>query len=348
MKQTTQLFSILAAAGILTFQGCVKLPADVDFISPAANYTQTLFEPVLGRTTLLPTDPTINIFNPDNSTTPLTFKIMNMRDASGTTVDIFNKTFPVQVWKEAYTGLETTRAEVDKKRAIEQHHLFEVREHSGQFVMWAPTDLQYLNAIKVQPDSGYRFDVEVSNSGGSKMIRNLQLKPMRVQPYEPNVIDPVTGNSYGALVPYIVSNVKNFNDQSYLGNFDVIMVFSKDPKSTGNSLSFEFRDSSYNTIDPKKFNETKWEELVHHFGPAKFTAQAVTYDVAYPIPLALRQTKYTDVLGQRAIASFKYGRIANGASRVTATVETRFAIHEPGDWKVVFWFWKGNPDFRDN
>lgn len=347
MKRSFQLLTVLAASGLLLY-ACVKVPADVDFISSGANYNQTTFEPVLGRTSLLPQDPATNIFNADNSTSPLNFKIMNMRGADGGSAEIFNKTFPVLVWKEAYTGLETTREEIEKKRTIEQHHLFEVREHSGQFVMWAPNDLQYLNAIKMQPDSGYKFDVEVSNSGGSKMIRNLELKPLRPQPYAPSSIDPVTGNANGYTYAYLVSGVKNYNDDSYIGNTGVVMVFYKDPNATGNSLTFEFRDSSYDPINPALFKHTKWEDVVHHFGQPKFTPEGVTYDVAYPIPLALRQTKYTNGTGDRAVATFSYDRISNGALRVTAQVGTQFAIYEPGVWKIVFWFWRGNPDFRDN
>ncbi|PSL46253.1 uncharacterized protein DUF5007 [Chitinophaga niastensis] len=349
MKKSNQLIIILIAGGMMFSHACVKVPADVDFISPKASYSQTTFEPVLGRTTLLPDDPTANIFNADNSTSPLTFKILHMRGAStGEAVDIFNKTFPVQVWKEAYTGLETTREEVEKKRTIEQHHLFEVREHSGQFVMWRPMDLQYLNAIKMQPDPGYKFDVEVSNSGGSKIIRDMELKPMRPQPYAPSAIDPVTGNSQGNITPYLVSSVKVYNEDNYMSNGDVIVVFHKDPASTGNTLTFEFRDSAYNPINPKLFNSTRWEDILHHFGPARFTPEAVTYDVAYPIPLAMRQTRYTNASGTTANVMFSYDRIANGALRMTALIGMNFAIYEPGDWKMVFWFYHKNPDFRDN
>ncbi|WP_143308962.1 DUF5007 domain-containing protein [Chitinophaga vietnamensis] len=339
---------LLAAAGLIGTQACVKVPADVDYISPGAGYNQTTFEPVLGRTSLLPGDPQTNIFNADHSTLPLTFKVMNVRTAAGEPVDIFNKTFPVLVWKEAYTGLEKTREEIEKKRTIEEHHLFEVREHSGQFVMWTPIDPAYLNAVKVQPDPGYRFDVEVSNSGGTKMIRNMELKPLRQQPYEPNTIDPVTGNSYGTNNPNLVVNIKAKNSDYYMGNSAIKLIFYKDPKSTGNSLTFEFRDSSYNPIDPKMFGDTKWEEVVHHFGAAQFAPDGVTYDVAYPVPLTPLPTRYTNNLGNRAHVQFSYSRIGVAGIRETALLGTDLAIYEPGNWRVIFWFWARNPDFSNN
>ncbi|NSL87580.1 DUF5007 domain-containing protein [Chitinophaga sp. Mgbs1] len=348
MKKNNLTLAVLAGAGMCVTAACVKIPADADYISPSATYTQTLFEPVLGRTSLIPGDPGTNIFNKDNSTSPLNFKIINMRGANGEAADIFNKTFPVLVWKEPYTGLEKTREEIDRKRTIEQRRLFEVREHSGQFVMWRPEDLAYLNAIKKQPDPGYKFDVEVSNSGGSKIVRNLELKPLRPQPYEPNAFDPVTGNSYGEVTPRVVSNIKVMYEDQTMGSMMVKMIFYKNPDTKGNTLTFEFRDSAYRPIDPKLFRTTKWEEMIHHFGTARFTPEAVTYEVAYPIPLSVRPTRYTNGAGNRAMVSFTYDRMVNGQFRSSAILGTDFAIYEPGDWKIVFWFHKRNPDFKDN
>lgn len=337
---------LLAAAG--TFNSCIKVPADVDFLSSQANYTQTVYEPVLGRTSLFPDETGAMLFNPDNSTLPLSFKIVNFRDSKGDSAEIFSKTFPTIVWKEAYTGEEKTREEVEKKRRTEDHKLFEVREHSGQFVMWAPTNLSYLNAIKMQPDNGYTFDVEVSNSGGSKMIRNMQLKPLRPRPYEPSATDPITGNMLGNTTVLTLTRMYDKFTSIPLNTSDVAVVFYKEPESTRNALSFEFRDTAYRVIDPMKFGVTKWEELVHHFGTAKFENNRVVFDVAYPIPLAKRATKYTNFNGTRAKLEFGFDRIMNGMDRVQARMTFEFAIYEPGDWKMVFWFRGANPDFSDN
>ncbi|NIG54177.1 DUF5007 domain-containing protein [Chitinophaga sp. Cy-1792] len=338
-----KIFLVMMAAGMLG--ACVKLPADADFLSSGAGYTQTNFQPVIGRTTVMPEQGNI-IFNSDNSTLPLTFKMLNVREVvTGDTTDLFNKTFDVQVWKHQYTGLETTREEIEAKRTIEQHHLFEVREHSGQLVFWAPINLSYLNAIRVQPDPGYKFDVEVSNGGGSKVIRNLELQPLRAQPYWPTNIDPVTGNAYGALYPQLVSNMKTTRENTYLFNSDVQMVFFKDPKSTEHTLSFEFRDSSYNLIDPKKFNITRWDLVCHHFGDPVFTPENVTYQVAYPIPLAPIDTRYVTSGGQHATAKFGFNRISGGGFIEESYLGCDFNIYEPGAWKIIFWFYRGNPDF---
>lgn len=327
---------------------CIKVPADIDFISSQAAYTKTVYEPVLGRTTLYPEELGSVLFNADNSTQPLSFKILNIKDSRGDSAEIFYKTFPVQVWKDAYTGEETTRAELEKKRVIEHHRLFEVREHSGQFVMWAPVNLAYLNAVRQQPDAGYKFDVEVSNSGGTKVIRDMQLKPFRSRPFEPAVTDPITGNTFGYARPTTLFGIMDVHTQRTITSGDVAVVFYKEPESTGRTLTFEFRDTAYRPIDPKNFAATRWEELVHHYGTAKFESDRVVFDVSYPIPLSRVPTRYTTAGGSRARVKFGYDRIVNGTSRIQAVLGLDFAIYEPGDWKVIFWFKEGNPDFKDN
>lgn len=348
MRKDLKIYGLMLLAAAGTIHACIKVPADVDFISSQASYTKTLYEPVLGRTTLYPEEQSTVLFNADNSTLPLTFSIMNFRDSKGQETDVFNKTFPVQVWKEAYTGEETTREEVEKKRTVEERKLFEIREHSGQFVMWAPTSLAYLNAIKQQPDDGYTFDVQVANSGGTKMIRGMQLKPMRSRPYEPSATDPVTGNMLGNPTVSSISSMYDVHTASTISASDVAVVFYKERESAGHTLTFEFRDTAYRPIDPQLFSATKWVELLHHFGSPKFEADRVVFDVAYPIPLSRRPTRYTNFNGTRAKLEFGFDRIMNGLFRSQARMTFEFAIYEPGDWKIVFWFKGANPDFEDN
>lgn len=348
MKSLYKYLMLVALVVSITV-GCIKLPADVDFFSRGANYSVTTYEPVLGRSSIMPEDEYGSIFNADNSTYPLTFKITNIRTVKGDSADVFKLTFPVKVWKTPYTGLEKTREELESKREIEYHKLFEVREHSGHFIFWRPETLEYLNQVKMQPDPGYLFDVEVSNSGGSKSFKNLELKPMRPRAYEPSDIDPITGNTLGYIVPTSVSNMKmEGEDASYLSNYNVRVLFYKDQASKGNTLSFEFRDTAYQPIDPLKFERTKWNDLLHHFGEPVFTPVDVKYEVPYPIPCAIRNTQYTNLLGNMAKVSFSYDRINQGTFVESAFLDFNFAIYEPGDWKIVFWFKDFNPDFEDN
>ncbi|WP_042722448.1 DUF5007 domain-containing protein, partial [Flavobacterium sp. B17] len=74
-------------------------------------------------------------FNGDNSTQPLKFEIINARFGDGRPVtDLFQKK-PTYVWTAPYNGLEKSLAEIEAKRKLEEHPLFEVRS-SGEFIMW--------------------------------------------------------------------------------------------------------------------------------------------------------------------------------------------------------------------
>ena len=87
---------------------------------------------------------------------------------------------------------------------------------------------------------------------------------------------------------------------------------------------------------------------MHHFGTAKFESDKVVFNVAYPVPLSRLPTRYTNREGSRARVKFGYDRIVNGTTRIQAVMGLDFAIYEPGDWKIIFWFRDGNPDFKDN
>ena len=58
------------------------------------NFTQQLYKPVLGRTTLFS-----NNFQSGNSTLPLTFEITRIVKADGSPAPELTDVFPVTVWK---------------------------------------------------------------------------------------------------------------------------------------------------------------------------------------------------------------------------------------------------------
>ncbi len=337
--------------GILMFSSCKKwLPADLEYLSPKATYTQTEFNPILGRTTLYSL-----IFNTDNSNTPIHFKMTNVRyRISGEPTDDLEKEIPVQVWKKAYTGYEKSVAEINAKRTIENHPVWEIRPTSGDFILWASADSAML---KQQPDSGYVFDVEVSNSGGKNTYKNLILDPLREQPYEPYDHDPITGerlkrypnplDSSTFKYEYIHPNLANITGDSTglpIRSDSVRVFFHK--TGDGNSLTFKFLDKDSLPINPARFNDTRWDSLVHGFN-VKVTDQYVRYDVAYPIPVVKYRTRFTTSDGSEAAVKFTYDRIGFGNIREQCSVAFNFAIYEKGDWEVVFYFYSDNPKFRN-
>ncbi|WP_228098862.1 DUF5007 domain-containing protein [Pedobacter sp. MC2016-24] len=331
-------FYVIPLVLLICISGACKklLPTDRDTFNLEARFTQTVYKPVLGRTTLM-----TNNFDAQSSTLPLTFKIVNPRNSDGVIAPELIKPFDVLVWKKAYTGLEKTLAEIEAKRVVEQHPLFEIREHSGEFILWAAANQ---NILKSLPDSGYTFDVEVTNNGGRRYFNNMSLQPYKERPSEPNSIDPITGADLNTPIRPTGIFMTGERTSSFLGASDVNVYMNR--KGDGNSLTFRFLDSLQRPIDPNKFNRTDWAKLVHGFN-MNITNTYVKYDVAYPIPLVAIPTAYTSTDGKQASVMFKYDRLGFGGVKENGFLAFDFSIYRPGAWEIIFWFNRDNPKFEN-
>ena len=344
MKMNNKNYNALSVALLLIctllVMSCTKnLPDARLSLGSDSQFTTTVYQPVLGRNTLFSDN-----FTVASSSLPLTFKIVNMHRFSGDPAPELTENFPVLVWKKPYLGDEKSLAEIEAKRSLENHPLFEIREHSGQFLMWAKAKSDFVHA---RPDSGYVFDVEMSNSGGRRYFRNFKLQPFRERAYEPSDLNAETGQSTNAFIyPSIFSNIRGERTNRYLSPTEVQVLFNK-KNSTGNSLTFKFVDSLFNPIDPNKFAKTQWPTVVHGFDMVK-TNQSVTYNVAYPIPLSTYTTIYTTPSGQQASAVFRYDRQGFGNQLESAQLGTNFNIYEKGDWEIIFWFRTERPKFDND
>lgn len=346
-KKINTRFSIamLLTCVIVTSISCKKyLPQERETVGEDSRYTIDTYQPVLGRTTFF-----TNNFFKGSTTYPSTFKIVNPRRRNGDAAPELTDIFPVMVWKQAYDGTEESIAEINAKRVKQYRPIFEIGPHSGAFTMWAEGRS---NFIRPQPDSGYFFDVELSNSGGRRYYRNLKLMPFHERPYEPSNYNAVTGQPVSNGVrPSIVSFIKGERTNRYLssGDIDVFIrkLVSQDGASSGNKLTFKFLDTLYNTINPANFSTTNWTGLLHGFNMKK-TSTEVTYDVAFPIPLTELPTRYTSSDGRRARVDFTYSRLGFGGSRENALLRLDFAIYEPGNWEIVFAFKNDNPKFTND
>lgn len=343
-------YVVFLLAGVLCLSNACKkwLPDDLDFISPKAAFTQSSFAPILGRTTVYQL-----VFNPDNSSIPIHFEIANVRDRkTGKKLDDFSKEIPVTVWKEAYTGFERSIDEITAKRAVENHHVWEIRPESGDFVLWAEADSSML---KQQPDSGYLFDVIASNSGGSRTFSDMVLTPLREQPYSPYELDPVTGQKIVevqggtfATVKYVhpssISNITGDSTGLPMVGDSIRVLFHK--KGNGNSLTFKFLNKDSTAINPARFNQTVWDSLVHGFN-VKVSDTDVRYNVVYPIPVIKYKTRFTNSDGSQASVHFTWDRKGFGGFVQRSIINFDFAIFQKGDWEILFWFRYDNPRFRD-
>jgi hypothetical protein len=78
------------------------------------------------------------------------------------------------------------------------------------------------------------------------------------------------------------------------------------------------------------------------------TNTGVTYDVAYPIPLARLNTRFTSNGGTTAAVRFQFRRIGFGNVIEQNYFGLNFAIYEPGDWEIIFRFTSINPKFTND
>jgi hypothetical protein len=335
---------------IIGIAACRKwAPDDLDFLSTRAVFNQKVFTPTLGRTNFFS-----QIFNTDNSSTPITFRMFNVRyKNNGQPSTDLDKPLEVLVWKTAYSGEEKSLEEIAAKRGVETHPAWEIRPSSGDFVLWAEADS---SLFKQQPDSGYLFDVEAKNSGGTNVYKDLSLMPLREQPYSPSEYDPITGlqranypnpaDSSSFILQYNhpgIENITNDDDNLGLKSDSVRVLFHK--KGNGSSLTFKFMDKDSLPINPAKFNLTPWDSLLHGFNNV-ITPTEVSYQVAYPIPLMRYRTRYTSGDGSQAYVKFTFTRVGFGNFRETGKMDLYFNIYQKGDWEIIFYF-RNNPRFRD-
>ncbi|WP_300601666.1 DUF5007 domain-containing protein [Niabella sp.] len=337
------IFMLFACTAIL-FSCSTKgyLPQKRDNIGEDAIFNQQLFQPVLGRTTQFG-----GIFQPGSTTFPAQFKIVNVRSAaSGQAAPELTTLYPVSVWTKAYTGNETSVGEIESKKSIQYRPVLEVGASSGDITMWSMGSSSFIRAF---PDSGYVFDIEVSNTGGRRYFTGFKLQPLRERSFEPSNLDDVTGQPLtNGIHPNSVLNIIGDSTNLPLTPSDVDVFIRKvnDGTNAKNKLTFRFFDKGYNPINPDKFGATNWPGLVHGFNMTK-TATSVSYDVSYPLPAIKMPTKYTTNIGDMTHTVFSYNRLDAFGMLSPASLYLDFAIYENANWEVVVVFTKDNPRFRN-
>ena len=327
--------------------GCYKhlVPDEEDFFSNNMSYNRNNFPVNLGRTNVY-----AYIFNADYSTQPLDFSIENVRrgsDSSAAPELLAN--VPTKQWKDYYSGLETTIAQIEAKRTTVQRPILDIRPHSGEIFFWN-TD-----SAHVKPGI-YLFDVRVRNKGGEKVFKNMILDVRRPRPYEPYEFDDVTGlrkplDQGGITHPDMGGVVNMLNLQLVR---DSVNVYFRKTDIKGNTLTFKMFDQDSLPIPFNRFNMTRWDSLRYRSGAAGMDvffafnrrmgedSTVLAYDITNPFPILADVSGNSD----KASISFTYSRISFG-QRYNASIGLTFAIYEPGDWEVIFKF-KQNPKFQDD
>lgn len=346
MKRINWLLCVIVFLGIVS---CKKFfPVERDSIDAKAGFIGSgIYSPVLGKNTVYS-----GIFNYGKSSIPLDFEMINLRRYDGSPApELTDSVYSIKVWKRfgtgGYTGEEKSLEEIEAKRTTENHRIVEMEKYSGNISVWSGMNT---DAIISLPDSGYKFDVKVSNSGATRYYYNLRFMPYKPQYYAPNVYDVNTGMRSGVALlsgtsGISVTGMVKKKDNTTMLPSDVDVYFIKRPDTPEpHTLSFVFMDSVFRPIDPALFSQTDWDNLVHGFNK-RITPVGVTYDMAYPMPLVEQVTKYTNTTGNRATVNFSYYRVVPGGSGTTANLRFSFAIWQPGNWEIRFVFKNSSPKF---
>ncbi|NGM62161.1 DUF5007 domain-containing protein [Sphingobacterium sp. SGG-5] len=319
------LYLLLVCISVALAYSCKKnFPQDLNAFSLDMNFTQKEYQPTLGRSTVYQGN-----FNSGESSLPLSFRISAVRTFDGKPAPELLKLFPVSIWTGRYTGEEKSLEEIRAKRDTVMRPLWEIGEHSGTLTMWETANS---NILKVFPDSGYVFDVEVQSSGGRRYFRDLKLKPQIEEPYSLNGLI-ISGGMLGEETRTPLEGRIN-------------VWFNR--VGDGSSITFKVLRPDLTPIPLNKFNTTDWENMLHGFN-MRFAPDysSVTYDVEYPIPLVSTiPTKYT--ANGNAYALFTFDRISYGGIRSDYGIGFPFSIYQRGDWEVIFYFYDEAPLFEND
>ena len=384
MQNTIKYRAFVLLATVVAFSGgCRKLynlPDEKSYLSTQADYTTKVFTPILGRTTVY-----TNIFNPVSSTFPMTFTIKNPRFGDGRDASDMLAVKPTLVWTQEYTGKETSLAQIEAKRHLENHPMLELRGN-GDVVLWYTANKNNIKPSDsvVYPQDQRFFDVKITNSGGTRTIKNLTIYPSIDQPYYPvadyntitgerNTTTPgghiITYNYPDAIFGIRGETTNQFMTDPRNQNTGLVYLYIRkfvdkpgDPTNDaakGHRLRIKILNKDSVAIDPTKFNLTKWQDQIHGFKKdgtpgGDVYKEYVEYNVAYPIPLAKIPTKFTAggvanlTGGDIAQINLTYSRKGFGNITEVGTITQNFRIFEQGDWEIVFHFKTVNPKFEND
>lgn len=147
--------SIIFAGFILALSGCVEIPNEGS-LAPDIGYKNRKQYAVSGLTQ------SIGDFLSSSSTLPLHFEIVNVSETNGGDVSALKEELSVVRYKEALVGNESAE-ELQLKSEIVQQPAISINQNTGK--------IEVLEGNKI-PAGEYRFDVQISNTSGSKVIKD--------------------------------------------------------------------------------------------------------------------------------------------------------------------------------
>lgn len=154
MKRVLLFFSIGMVG--LSFLGCKKLPDGN--LSPLVRYEVQSFQILQGRTQVF------SALNSEGSTKPFSVKLLRVynRETNEDVTTDFTKEYPVKIWTAFYDPkIDTTLELINAKRKEVMLAAITINSSSGQ--------IQANPLTENLPLGKYKFDLEVSNTAGSRV-----------------------------------------------------------------------------------------------------------------------------------------------------------------------------------
>ncbi|MGE8292175.1 MAG: hypothetical protein ACN6ON_10865 [Sphingobacterium sp.] len=225
MKKTLYYLMI---AGLVTIAGCKKI-ADGN-LSEIVRYEQQPMQIIQGRSVVT------DAINPAGSTKPFTIKLVKIyKSETGEDVtDLFLQKYKLKVWKSAYfTRIDTTQALIDAKMKDTMIYPINLNSFSGQ--------LDANDNTRRLPVGLYKFDVEVTNSVGTKLFPAIgEFKLVPPVPFEMPAV-----RSTAAIM--VGDETKSKSIPSNASHIKVTQLSKK-----GNKVIVRFLDKNGVPFNPKK------------------------------------------------------------------------------------------------
>lgn len=159
MKRNRKIFWFLVTTvltcGTMLMGACTKIPLEGS-IAPDISYKNRKQYAISGL------EQNIGNFQASNSTLPLIFEIIDVRELDGGNIDALKESIPVVRYKEPIVGNETPEELILKTDTVLTPAV-SINQHTGQ--------LEILEGNKILAGE-YHFDVRVSNQSGSKILQD--------------------------------------------------------------------------------------------------------------------------------------------------------------------------------
>ncbi|WP_025764194.1 DUF5007 domain-containing protein [Dyadobacter tibetensis] len=174
LKHYWKLFFLVGF--IVSLSGCEEIPGEGS-LAPDIGYKNRKQYAVSGLTQ------NVGDFLTSSSTLPLHFEIVNITETNGQDISPLNEELEVIRYKEALVGNESVE-ELKLKSEIVRQPAITINPNTGT--------LELLEGNKI-PAGEYRFDVQVSNTSGSRIIKDaiiIEFVEFEVTSWSSGMISP--------------------------------------------------------------------------------------------------------------------------------------------------------------